>query len=145
MAAPQSRLQLAVGHAALAVLAIAPALLPVPTNANIVVTALACIFVGSWRSVKSEPPADAMTKKVGVAGRRHTAERPRECGCRKGDCVAADGTSAKPNASSEQQHLSAWALARKGPPVDRAGRDPNRRTAPGLQPSPCHTLPLSPC
>lgn len=102
-------LQAPLAHAALAALAVAPLVLPVPTNANIVITAVltvrqakerlslkcdggcaaavgttplpvlpldplnplpaACIhcpqvLVGCWRSVKPEPPPEAMTKKV---------------------------------------------------------------------------------
>lgn len=50
-------------HAALAVLALAPLVVPVDTNTNIVLTAALTVLVGSWRSVKPEPPAEAMTKK----------------------------------------------------------------------------------
>jgi len=57
-------------HAALGLLAVAPLVLPVPTNANIVLTAALTVFVGCWRSVKPEPPPEAMTKKVRAAGRR---------------------------------------------------------------------------
>lgn len=50
--------------AGLAVLAILPALLPVPVNVNIVLTASLCVFVGCWRSVKAEPPEDSLSKNV---------------------------------------------------------------------------------
>ncbi|PRW61442.1 signal peptide peptidase-like [Chlorella sorokiniana] len=56
-------LQAPLAHAALAALAVAPLVLPVPTNANIVVMAVLTVFVGCWRSVKPEPPPEAMTKK----------------------------------------------------------------------------------
>lgn len=51
-------------HALLALLAVAPLLVDVPVNLNIVVTAVLTVFVGCARSVKPEPPAEAMTKKV---------------------------------------------------------------------------------
>jgi hypothetical protein len=54
-------------HAALAALAVAPLLLSVPVNANIVLTAVMCVYVGCWRSVKPEPPLESMTKKVRAA------------------------------------------------------------------------------
>ena len=41
-----------------------PLLVPLPTNVNIVLTASLCVFVGSWRSVKSTPPSESMSKKV---------------------------------------------------------------------------------
>ena len=53
-----------IGHAALALLTLLPLVLHVPTNANIVLTAALTVWVGSWRSVKPEPPAEAMSKKV---------------------------------------------------------------------------------
>jgi hypothetical protein len=59
-----SALPAPLAHAALAVLAIAPLLVQVPVNANIVLTAAITVLVGCWRSVKPEPPAEAMTKKV---------------------------------------------------------------------------------
>ncbi|EFN53579.1 hypothetical protein CHLNCDRAFT_36436 [Chlorella variabilis] len=52
-----------IGHAALALLTLLPLVLHVPTNANIVLTAALTVWVGSWRSVKPEPPAEAMSKK----------------------------------------------------------------------------------
>lgn len=54
---------LTASHLALAALAVAPLALRVPTNANIVLTACATVLLGALRSVKPEPPADAMTKK----------------------------------------------------------------------------------
>ncbi|KAL4459154.1 hypothetical protein ABPG75_014019 [Micractinium tetrahymenae] len=50
-------------HAALALLALAPLVVDVPVNVNIVVTAVLTVFVGCARSVKPEPPPEAMTKK----------------------------------------------------------------------------------
>ena len=55
-------------HAVLLVLAVLPLFVLVPTNVNIVLTAAATVFCGSWRSVKSEPPVEAMTKKVRAWG-----------------------------------------------------------------------------
>ncbi len=48
----------------LLIVTVLPLFVPVPTNANIVLTASLCVFVGSWRSVKSTPPAESMSKKV---------------------------------------------------------------------------------
>ena len=59
-----SALPAPLAHAALAVLALAPLLVQVPVNASIVLTAAITVLVGCWRSVKPEPPAEAMTKKV---------------------------------------------------------------------------------
>jgi minor histocompatibility antigen H13 len=50
-------------HAVLIIVYILPLFVPIPTNVNIVLTAAATVFVGSWRSVKAEPPTEAMTKK----------------------------------------------------------------------------------
>lgn len=50
-------------HAALIIISILPLFVPIPTNINIVLTAAATVYVGSWRSVKAEPPTEAMTKK----------------------------------------------------------------------------------
>lgn len=58
-----SALPAPLAHAALAVLALAPLLVQVPVNASIVLTAAITVLVGCWRSVKPEPPAEAMTKK----------------------------------------------------------------------------------
>ncbi len=51
-------------HALLVLLMVAPLVLPVPTNVNIVLTALLTLYVGCWRSVKATPPQEAMTRKV---------------------------------------------------------------------------------
>lgn len=48
----------------LLIITVIPLLVPVPTNVNIVLTASLCVFVGSWRSVKSTPPSESMSKKV---------------------------------------------------------------------------------
>ncbi|PSC74237.1 Signal peptide peptidase 2 isoform A [Micractinium conductrix] len=50
-------------HAALALLFVAPLLVSMPTNANIVLTAALCVYVGCRRSDKPEPPQESMTKK----------------------------------------------------------------------------------
>jgi len=50
-------------HAVLSIIYILPLFVPIPTNINIVLTAAATVYVGSWRSVKAEPPTEAMTKK----------------------------------------------------------------------------------
>ena len=50
--------------AALAILALLPALIPVPVNINIVLTASLCVFVGCWRSVKATPPEDSLSRNV---------------------------------------------------------------------------------
>jgi hypothetical protein len=62
--ADPSGLPAPVGHAALALLSLLPLVVHVPTNLNIVLTAVLTVWVGSWRSVKPEPPAEAMSKKV---------------------------------------------------------------------------------
>ena len=49
--------------AALLAIAVLPLFAKVPTNVNIVITAAATVFCGCWRSVKPEPPSEAMTKK----------------------------------------------------------------------------------
>lgn len=53
------------GHAVLVLNALVPLVVTYPSNINVIVTASVCVFCGCWRSVKPEPPADAMTKKVG--------------------------------------------------------------------------------
>ena len=62
--AVDSALPAPVAHAALAALAVAPLLVQVPVNASIVLTAAITVLVGCWRSVKPEPPPEAMTKSV---------------------------------------------------------------------------------
>lgn len=57
-------LQAPLAHAALFALAVAPLLVHVPTNANIIATAALTVLVGCWRSVKPEPPPESMSKKV---------------------------------------------------------------------------------
>jgi minor histocompatibility antigen H13 len=54
---------LAAGHVALFIITILPLFFNIETNLNIVLTAAATVFCGCWRSVKSEPPAEAMTRK----------------------------------------------------------------------------------
>lgn len=48
---------------ALFIITILPLFVNVETNVNIILTAAATVFCGCWRSVKSEPPAEAMTRK----------------------------------------------------------------------------------
>lgn len=55
-----------VGHLALLLVGLAPLFVTVDANFNIVITAALTVFVGCWRSVKPEPPADAMTKKDAI-------------------------------------------------------------------------------
>lgn len=50
-------------HLALLLIAVLPLFANVPTNVNIVITAAATVFCGCWRSVKPEPPSEAMTRK----------------------------------------------------------------------------------
>ena len=52
-------------HALLAALLVAPLAVPVPSNANIVATALAAVYVGCWRSAKQEAPAESLSKMAG--------------------------------------------------------------------------------
>ena len=49
-------------HLLLLVLAVAPLLVHVPTSFNIVATAALAVYCGCWRSVKSTPPEESMTK-----------------------------------------------------------------------------------
>lgn len=51
-------------HVLLITLALLPLVVPVPTNANIVLTAAAAVLCGSWRSIKPEPPTETMTQKA---------------------------------------------------------------------------------
>jgi minor histocompatibility antigen H13 len=65
-----------IGHLALLLVGLAPLFVTVDANFNIVITAALTVFVGCWRSVKPEPPADAMTKKV------RDRRRGRASGCK---------------------------------------------------------------
>lgn len=60
-------LQAPLAHAALFALAVAPLIVAVPANFNIIATAALTVLVGAWRSVKPEPPLESMTKKVGCS------------------------------------------------------------------------------
>jgi hypothetical protein len=51
-------------HLALLILSFAPIVLPIPTNANIIITAALCVYIGAWRSVKSAPPSEHMSQRV---------------------------------------------------------------------------------
>ncbi|GLC40086.1 hypothetical protein PLESTF_000921800 [Pleodorina starrii] len=50
-------------HLLLLGLSLAPLVVNVPTNFNIIATAALAVFAGSWRSVKPAPPTESMTKK----------------------------------------------------------------------------------
>ena len=41
-----------------------PLLLPIPTEYIIVYAAVLSVYIGSWRSVKTGPPEESMTKKA---------------------------------------------------------------------------------
>ncbi|KAA6418748.1 MAG: minor histocompatibility antigen H13-like [Trebouxia sp. A1-2] len=49
-------------HLCLALVAVAPSLITVPANLNIVLTAAVTVWVGSHRSVKDTPPEESMTR-----------------------------------------------------------------------------------
>ena len=51
-------------HLLLALVAVAPAVITVPANLNIVLTAAVTVWVGSKRSVKDTPPEESMTRTV---------------------------------------------------------------------------------
>lgn len=51
-------------HLLLALVAVAPAVITVPANLNIVLTAAITVWVGSKRSVKDTPPEESMTRTV---------------------------------------------------------------------------------
>jgi minor histocompatibility antigen H13 len=50
-------------HIALAAIVILPLIVNVPPNVNVILTAALAVYVGCWRSVKSEVSTEAMTKK----------------------------------------------------------------------------------
>ena len=50
-------------HLLLLALSIAPLIISVDVNLNIVLTAALTVYAGSWRSVKATPPEEQMTKK----------------------------------------------------------------------------------
>ncbi|PNH05115.1 Signal peptide peptidase 1 [Tetrabaena socialis] len=50
-------------HLLLIGLSLAPLVITVPTNFNIIATAALAVYAGSWRSVKPAPPTESMTKK----------------------------------------------------------------------------------
>ncbi|GFR51918.1 hypothetical protein Agub_g14402 [Astrephomene gubernaculifera] len=52
-----------IAHLLLLALSLAPLVINVPTNVNIVATAALAVYAGSWRSVKPAPPTESMTKK----------------------------------------------------------------------------------
>ena len=51
-------------HLSVAVIALAPTVITVPANLNIVLTAAVTVWVGSRRSVKDTPPEESMTRSV---------------------------------------------------------------------------------
>ena len=53
--------------AGLAALAVLPAIVPIPVNVNIILTASLCVFVGCWRSVKATPPEDSLSRSVSIS------------------------------------------------------------------------------
>lgn len=50
-------------HLALLALSLAPLVVRIDVNVNIVLTASLAVFAGAWRSVKPTPPEESMTKK----------------------------------------------------------------------------------
>lgn len=50
-------------HALVAINAVIPLFVTYPPNINVVVTAAIVVFCGCWRSIKSEPPTESMSKK----------------------------------------------------------------------------------
>ena len=50
-------------HVLLALIATLPLAVDVPANVNVIITASACVYLGCYRSVKPEPPQEAMTQK----------------------------------------------------------------------------------
>lgn len=50
-------------HLVLLALSLAPLVVNVPTNLNIIATAALTVYAGCWRSIKPTPPAETMTKK----------------------------------------------------------------------------------
>lgn len=60
-------------HLALLLLSVAPLVVKIPTNANIILTAALCVYVGCWRSVKAVPPSEGMSTKVRTHCSRSTA------------------------------------------------------------------------
>ncbi len=49
-------------HLALLAITGLPLVLPIPANVNVIIKASLAVYAGCWRSVKPEPPAEAMTK-----------------------------------------------------------------------------------
>ena len=63
-AAKTDKLPCPLSHLCLALVAVAPSLITVPANLNIVLTAAVTVWVGSHRSVKDTPPEESMTRTV---------------------------------------------------------------------------------
>ncbi|DBB18529.1 TPA: hypothetical protein ACH3X3_000169 [Trebouxia sp. C0006] len=61
-AAKTDKLPCPLSHLCLALVAVAPSLITVPANLNIVLTAAMTVWVGSHRSVKDTPPEESMTR-----------------------------------------------------------------------------------
>ena len=53
-------------HLLLLLVAVAPAVITVPANFNIILTAAVTVWVGSLRSVKGTPPEESMTRTVRI-------------------------------------------------------------------------------
>ena len=70
-------------HLLLALLAVAPAVITVPANLNIVLTAAVTVWVGSKRSVKDTPPEESMTRTVRIGSSWGQA-----CSDVSGDCCS---------------------------------------------------------
>lgn len=60
-------------HLFLALIALTPAVITVPPNLNIVLTAATAVWVGSKRSVKDTPPEESMTRTVRACYQRPPA------------------------------------------------------------------------
>ena len=136
---PSPRL-LTAAHLALAALAAAPLALHVPTNASIVATACATVLVGALRSVKAEPPADAMTKKVGACPPQEAGSQglPRPRHAWGGGCGRGQGAGeARGPAGWAGQGRAGQGRALIAPgPSPRAPAHPPRAPAPAPCPSP---------
>ena len=63
-AGSQEKIPCPFSHLLLAIVAVAPAVISVPANINIILTAAVTVWVGSWRSVKDTPPEESMTRTV---------------------------------------------------------------------------------
>lgn len=53
-------------HMLLLAWTLAPLVVPVNTNVNVIFTAVLTVFIGCRRSVKPTPPVDSMSQQVGA-------------------------------------------------------------------------------